>query len=231
MHRSSRAGRSQRGNILFLILLAVVLFAALSYAVTQGMRGGGKDGGEEKAKLFATQLIQIGAALESTVLRTMMIDGTRDYGLDFSGPNSNMSPNNACLSDNCRIVQNGKVALITIPDWASSDTSGAAHTRRPYILAASVENIGTSAPDLLIVQYHLKASVCDAINQIVGLASSSDLTVETAMSTWYQGNLTAFPASASVIGDQEVSFRGRTTFCYRATGSSTYNFAHVILAR
>ena len=231
MHRTSRAGRSQRGNILFLILLAVVLFAALSYAVTSSTRGGGKDGGEEKARVFATQLIEIGAALETTVLRTMMIDGTRDYGLDFSGPNSNMSPNNACSSEKCRIVQNGKVALISIPDWASSSTNVGSHWRKPYFLVASVENVGTTAPDLLVIHLYLHSSVCDAVNRVVGLPDSDALSAETAMSTWYNSNLVSFPTSPSVIGDQEVRLRGRTTFCYRATGGSTYNFAHVILAR
>lgn len=52
------AGRvDQRGNVLFLILLAVVLFAALNYAVTSSMSGGGKNASDERYRLLASQLI------------------------------------------------------------------------------------------------------------------------------------------------------------------------------
>lgn len=60
--------RSERGNILFMILIAVALFAALSYAVTSSSRGGSKGIGEERARLLASRIVQYGTSIEQAVI-------------------------------------------------------------------------------------------------------------------------------------------------------------------
>ena len=72
---------SDKGNILFLILLAVMLFAALSYAVTSSVRGGGKNASEENISLFIDQVIQAANLLENNMIRAMLVDGVPEYGL------------------------------------------------------------------------------------------------------------------------------------------------------
>jgi hypothetical protein len=70
--------KSNSGNVLFLILIAVALFAALSYAVTTSSRGGGASATKEEDALQAAQITQLGASLKSAVLRESMIGTSID---------------------------------------------------------------------------------------------------------------------------------------------------------
>jgi len=77
---------NQKGNVLFLILIAVALFAALSYAVTQSTRSGG-DASRETNVLNSAQLTQYPASIRTAVMR-LTIDGVQDVQLLFSRPST-----------------------------------------------------------------------------------------------------------------------------------------------
>lgn len=50
----------------------MILFAALSYAVTQSLRGGGNDASEESVRVQAASIIQFLDQLDIAVLRMQM---------------------------------------------------------------------------------------------------------------------------------------------------------------
>jgi hypothetical protein len=75
---------NQKGNVLFLILIAVALFAALSYAVTQSSRSGG-DASRETNILNAAQLTQYPTSIRTAVLR-LIIDGFQDTNILYASP-------------------------------------------------------------------------------------------------------------------------------------------------
>lgn len=89
----------RRGNILFLILLAVVLFAALAYAVTSSMRGGGKDVSDEKMQAMSSSIMQYGNLLANAIGRMMLVNDCKDTQISFelpSGANPNPSAPATC---------------------------------------------------------------------------------------------------------------------------------------
>lgn len=96
-----RPNSSQRGNILFIILLAVVLFAALNYAVTQSMRGEGKSANSENVELAVSQLFQQASLYENTLRRFVMSSGLRPEQMIIT-PNTSRN-GQPCLMDSCDI--------------------------------------------------------------------------------------------------------------------------------
>ena len=77
--------RREQGNVLFLILMAVVLFAALSYAVTKASRSGDANTSSEKAQLTASAIMNYNSAIRVAVMR-MQMSGIDPATIDFALP-------------------------------------------------------------------------------------------------------------------------------------------------
>lgn len=75
--------KSESGNVIFIILIAVVLFGALSMAVTQSSRSGG-DLSQEQARLYAMELLQFYNAMSNAVSNLINIRGCSENELDFA---------------------------------------------------------------------------------------------------------------------------------------------------
>ena len=76
---------SERGNVLFLILIAVALFAALSYAVTQSTRSGSGTADQEQALLSSAAMTQYPTSMRTSLIR-MVLGGTDISDIVFNAP-------------------------------------------------------------------------------------------------------------------------------------------------
>lgn len=87
MHTVSTTGKhnGESGNVLFLILIAVALFAALSYAVTQSSRSGGGDAGKETNLVNSAQMTQYPSGIRTSIVR-MIISGADIASIEFNAP-------------------------------------------------------------------------------------------------------------------------------------------------
>lgn len=235
---------AERGNILFLILLAVILFAALSYAVTSSTKGGeGKTASSEKVPLLAARLMERGALVANTVQRMMLVSGVPDYGFDLRPPGHGWTTQ--CATNACRIynAQGGGIPSFETTAEMYDTTIGTS----AYYLAGSwtsngkpsvvrIKGVGTEAAgDVVIVFEGMNRAVCEEINRRVGLSNTYPL--DPAAGVQYAPSTAAVPeptvSTNSDIGDEVPELIGRTEFCLRNGNFSgkEFNYVKVLIPR
>ena len=228
MPSTCRNTRNRRGSALFLILLAVVLFAALYVAVTGSDRGN-KDASTEKIGTLVGELSQNFALIENTITREMLINGTSPYGFDFAKSGiTNAAANATCTNSNCRLFN--QIPIFEFPSW-SLTVSGIY-----YFNMIRIIDVGTNDPELVMFYSgSVTPSVCAAINKAF---DASEINYNNAESfEWspdynssrYTGTLTSMPLSFGVLGDTNTSLKGKKTFCVYSEGN--LRVFHVLLAR
>lgn len=155
----------ERGNVLFLILIAVALFAALSYAVTQSSRGGGNADSETQAISMAG-LVNYVSGIRFGVQR-LAISGVDPVTLNFQSPQSItcLADTSLCLhhSDGGGAVYYNTNNLINNfgfgPDIA--DATDVWH---------NIEGVGTSAGDIVFYIEDVTQAKCEEFNKYVNVS-------------------------------------------------------------
>lgn len=245
----------QRGNILFLILLAVVLFAALSYAVTSSTRGGGNDVSTEKAQANAARYLQFTTLIENTVTR-MLLSGVKESEISFGGTSNYKSPNDGqwcwnsnpnCLTASCKVFDpaGGGATPMMFEDIGVRHPGynvGANYYPKPghiYIRQGAIYNVGTDAPDLIFSIMGVDAATCNEVNKRMGITTNFTSTtgnVETSGTSSPElfagcgANYYGF-TSTRVFGDNDTRFAGQRTFCAPLDEPGYLSINQVIIAR
>lgn len=222
---------SESGNVLFLILIAVALFATLSYAVTQSSRGGGDGATKEKNTFSGLEYVQIGRDIKVAVQRLMLIGGCSLEQLSFDwtpGTGGEDNPN-APGDLSCHIFSPG-AGGITVPAdlHVNSTTPGwreMSHTRVEGVGSDSTAN-GCEGCELLMYRYTRDSEICEAINRDLFGDATLFTNGTMAPSSRYDGTFTATEfIQGNVYTNQEY-------FCIRESSGQQYDiYVHVIVPR
>lgn len=231
--------RDKNGSALFLILIAVALFAALSYAVTNSGRGSsGID--REQADLAAAQLMQYSAMVASAVQRMQIIGGISDEQLDFN-TDQRLLPNNSvftydntlCTDSECEVYSpaGGGISYTTFEDMAEQPGAGqkGGHTAP---LVEGIVNLGSDLPEIILRVSSIKDEICDAINRKLGLPldPAYNFTGETAYTMKNDPTAALAATDARIFGDDETDLIGQPQFCIRDLASHNFYY-HVLVIR
>jgi hypothetical protein len=182
---NTRQRVSEAGNALFLILIAVVLFAALSYAITQSNRSSGNASSETNLVSSST-ITQYPSAIRTGITR-MLLHGLADTDIQFHDPANYTAPNTNEVfhpSGGGVVYENVDPQTVNaVIPIATNPTSNwyFYHSSAPGNNEIVVPNVGTAAGDLVAILFDVKTAICSKIDeQITGSTTIPVLTGITA---------------------------------------------------
>ena len=176
----------QSGNALFLILIAVALFAALSYAVTQSGRGGGSID-KENAEILAAQVMQYGAQVEQIITRLKVIPGCSDTEISFERSPFDGSDvyynSNSPLDFSCHVfhANGGNLTYLDLPSGVNDGSEYLFHHRTCIdgvgigtADSDTVQTCGVSeAKELMLFIPNVDLNICLSVNRQQDIPSFS----------------------------------------------------------
>lgn len=232
----------QSGSAIFIILVAVALFAALGYAFMQGNRGSTSMMTNEAAKAYASSIIAYGNDINGA-LKRMSLRGVQPTQFDFG--NTIMQLNNGtiitpvghntnCTTETCQVFSSkgggimpkkapaGSVQNTESPGQATAMQEGAWQ-----VYEGNVDGVGTSASDVIIMSAYIKKDVCIQINNLLGVNNpSGNPPVITTSVLTYNGS---FSATGTVSGGVVT---GASSYCYEISSRpGVYNYLTTVFVR
>lgn len=153
----------ERGSIIFYILIAVVVFAALTYAVATSLRGNGTSLNSQQTSLAASDIIATGNRLVEAVTRLRLRDIPKDF-ISFENSTVTGYTNGACASGTCKVFDGAGGGLTW--ETAPSGSQTTAHAWG-FTATRAINQVGTSDPELIALLPNLTLDVCNAINDLL----------------------------------------------------------------
>jgi len=229
--------------VLFLILIAVALFAALSYAVTSSSRSGGGDASSETNLISSANITQYPATVRTTIIR-MLIKGTTVDELAFNNP-STFDDVGSAVENRVVFHPNGGGGVYSpapadvMADGAPGDWYFNGNFEIPDIGIS-----GSDGNELIAFLPGIKQGICKRINEQLGIGAlipniASDLSGSGGYDESHlfdadtDTTLTpAFPTSSDEtdIADASNSFDGEPFGCFQNNGGD-YVYYHVLVER
>lgn len=240
--------KAQSGNVIFYILIAVALLAALSFTVAGSLRGGTGQITGEKAALEATALIEYGNVVSGAVAQ-LRLRGYQDTEISFDQPVVSGYTNAACASGACKVFELAGAGVTYQPpkaDWLEAAQAGQARFGEVYITGSTAAlGAGTSADDLVMLIPYVKQEICAAVNKKLGILPPSSVTpAETngpaAMNAKFTGVYDTVADTAiagSATPGNATILMAKMAGCTEGSGgggnppAGTYHFYQVLLAR
>ncbi len=243
-HAAKKTRHGERGNMLFMIFLAVVLIGLLSAAVLNSGDTDGSNIDNENLAIKASEVQRYAAELERAVLYIIRQNSKSENDIRFAHPDNN--------------AEYGDLSADSDPsDQVFHSSGGAANYRTPptgindgspweFYGSTAIPGAGSSRADLVAVLPNVTQQFCERINLLNGQtsaqpvdtgggtasgASAGDCINAGAAGRFDNGQ--QFYATPNTMDESSFTQIPALQACVQCTGitGTPYEFYHVILAR
>ncbi|MCB1563256.1 MAG: hypothetical protein KDJ75_06750 [Alphaproteobacteria bacterium] len=180
--------QKESGNALIYVLIAIVLFAALSFTLSR-QTDTGEAGGlpDEKAELYATQIIAYAAQAKS-VVDQMLLSGSKIDQLDFSLPGT-IAFNTAPHIHKVYHPEGGGLIPGRLPEQAVTQTTTDPEAGWYMGRFNNVEWTASGNNDVILVAYQIAQAVCAKINEDITGSTSIPVMTDSIKNTMIDESL------------------------------------------
>jgi hypothetical protein len=220
----------ERGVAIFYILAGVVLFGALTFSFMRSVTNTSSSANRGQTKVIAQDILRYATSVEKTVERLRLVSNCSEndisfYSSEWTTP-ANFDNANSAFADGdftCHVynVNGGGLNF--------EDPQGNSGTQYFFTGDLSVQGIGSTAPELLLILPNVTETVCTEINRSLDIpAIPADTGDADYAGAYFQGSYTA--------GDSinDTNLNGKSSGCFEGGGTpaaGTYHFYHTLIAR
>lgn len=248
--------RQEKGNVLFIILIGIVLFAALTFTLTK-VTSGTKSISLQDSRLYAQQILTYAEKINNAVQTVMYTNECLDEQLNFVGITGDVTYSNAASPANkkCHLFdKDGGAMTYVAPVTTFLDSAAAAASGLPagedllgnYFVTGNtcVGGIGTGAytnctagnEDLVLILPWVRSEVCEAINQILTGSKTipEDDTGAFEHAGAFLGSFTSGNNDETRLGSATWTAPGSSGCFYNSAANDPgigYHFYYVLVAR
>jgi hypothetical protein len=207
--------RRESGNVLFIILIGVALFAALMYAMTHSSTGGTTIS-KEQAEGAVSEAVDYAITIQTTLQKMQSLTECTDAMLDFGALANYGGANASAPSDkSCHLFDpaGGGLKVLTPPAGIMLGSG----FKAGYVINSGMSFVGVSgsdqATDLYLTLYNVTKGFCDAVNRRFNSSWTSPpiytATIGEAGYPW----ATTFAGNTYKFTNNSALFSGKTIFC------------------
>lgn len=156
---------SQKGSALFIILIAVALFAALSYTVAGMLQKGGSTNelSKRQSELYAGEILDYARVVRQKVQELRISNGCSDTDISFE--NNIVAGYTNGTNTDCQVFSpdGGGLAFLSPSEDVNDGSAWLFNGDN------NVVDVGTAAPELVMILPNLDSDICTEINEGVGI--------------------------------------------------------------